>query len=442
MAGEITFTDRRLAALQPPQRGRRFLYDKTERGLELCLTAAGARIFYFRWRFAGDSVHVRLGRWPAMSIDEARDRAHDLRGDAHKNRDPRASGQAAREGLTLGEAFAAYVADHLRRYRKHPDAAVREFDVYLRPWRNRRLVSITGADVRTLHNRVPRLARLRAQRRAEAAVRRRLAAGAPEKLAAALADARAKVPPARGRYAANRTLQLLRATINFAINELGYAGPNPAAGVRPFAEEERDRFLLPDELPRFFAALNAEPNATARDFFWLLLLTGARRANVQAMRWADIRLDGNPAWTIPAAATKSGKRQAVPLVAEAVAILRERRDALGEGGEYVFPADSKSGHLQEPRGAWLRLLKRAGLSGLRLHDLRRTLGSWQAGTGSSLAVIGRTLGHTSPEVTQIYARLDLDPVRASVEKAVAAMRRAGAKGEAGKIVKFRRGGTK
>ena len=56
-----------------------------------------------------------------------------------------------------------------------------------------------------------------------------------------------------------------------------------------------------------------------------------------------------------------------------------------------------------------------------LHDLRRTLGSWQARTGASLAIIGKSLNHKSQQATAIYARLDLDPVRQSVNTATAAM---------------------
>ena len=62
---------------------------------------------------------------------------------------------------------------------------------------------------------------------------------------------------------------------------------------------------------------------------------------------------------------------------------------------------------------------------LRIHDLRRTLGSWQAATGASLPIIGKSLGHKSLAATQIYARLNLDPVRASVSKATDAMLLAG-----------------
>lgn len=67
------------------------------------------------------------------------------------------------------------------------------------------------------------------------------------------------------------------------------------------------------------------------------------------------------------------------------------------------------------------MLDRAELSDLRIHDLRRTLGSWQAKTGASMVIIGKSLNHKSQQATAIYARLDLDPIRESVERATSAM---------------------
>ena len=90
-------------------------------------------------------------------------------------------------------------------------------------------------------------------------------------------------------------------------------------------------------------------------------------------------------------------------------------------GEYVFPGDGRSGHLKEPKRGWLRILKNADVGNLRIHDLRRTLGSWQAKTGASLTIIGKSLNHKSLQATAIYARLDLDPVRASIDKATQAI---------------------
>jgi integrase len=74
---------------------------------------------------------------------------------------------------------------------------------------------------------------------------------------------------------------------------------------------------------------------------------------------------------------------------------------------------------------WRRVVNRAGLAGLRIHDLRRTLGSWQAAAGVPLHTIGKSLGHRNLATTQIYSRLDLDPVRQAVETATSAMLAAG-----------------
>ena len=80
----------------------------------------------------------------------------------------------------------------------------------------------------------------------------------------------------------------------------------------------------------------------------------------------------------------------------------------------------------EPKSAWRRILDRAEIDDLRIHDLRRTLGSWQAATGANLSIIGKTLAHKNVSTTAIYARLNLDPVRDSMEKATSAMLAAGA----------------
>ncbi len=111
------------------------------------------------------------------------------------------------------------------------------------------------------------------------------------------------------------------------------------------------------------------------------------------------------------------------LVDEAVFLLQQRKTAITS--DFVFPGAGGTGHLTEPKKGWQRIREKANITNLRLHDLRRTLGSWQARTGASLAIIGKSLNHKSPQATSIYARLDLDPVRASVEKATKAMLEAG-----------------
>jgi integrase len=202
---------------------------------------------------------------------------------------------------------------------------------------------------------------------------------------------------------------------SYAVN-VGYEGVNPCRGVRRFKEEARDRFLQADELGRFFAALEEESDIM-RDYFKVSLLCGTRKSNTQAMRWDEVNLDRGE-WRVTD--TKNGIPQTVYLCPAAVAILRERKASATS--EYVFPGRCKdTPHLTFPYKSWYRVCKRADLVGLRPHDLRRSLASWQVATGASLPVVGKTLGHLDASTAAIYARLNLDPVRAAVDTAVAAM---------------------
>jgi integrase len=195
---------------------------------------------------------------------------------------------------------------------------------------------------------------------------------------------------------------------------------NPCRGVPKFRERSRDRWLTPDELKRFFAALDDPRTPTdLRDYAIMSLFTGARRSNVLSMKWTDVDLTLQT-WTIPADESKNSEAMAIPLVAQAMEILERRRKTASS--IYVFPSEtSKTGHYVTPTKAWSSLLKRADLQGVRLHDLRRTLGSHMAADGTSLHLIGKALGHKHTSTTQVYARVDLDPVRSAMERAAATM---------------------
>jgi integrase len=117
---------------------------------------------------------------------------------------------------------------------------------------------------------------------------------------------------------------------------------------------------------------------------------------------------------------------------------------IDERGGFVFPGTGATGHIVEPKkalsfGSWSGPASPTGATrpdGVTLHDLRRTLGSWQARTGASLAIIGKSLNHKSQQATAIYARLDLDPVRASVNTATAAMLEAGGMKSGAEVVQL------
>jgi integrase len=184
--------------------------------------------------------------------------------------------------------------------------------------------------------------------------------------------------------------------------------------------------------------VSEEANAHLRDFFMLALLCGARRANLQAMRWADIDLERtrpvqegsktvlqpDPVWRIPAEAAKAGEAITVPLVEAAEVILR-RRKASANGSPWVFPSRGRTGHLVEVKSGWQRIVKAAGVSDLRLHDLRRTFAAWQLLGGGNVVSISKSLGHSSTQSTWVYARTHYNDVRQSVESGTSMMLSAG-----------------
>jgi len=112
--------------------------------------------------------------------------------------------------------------------------------------------------------------------------------------------------------------------------------------------------------------------------------------------------------------TKNGQPHEVPLSAPAAALL----DGLPrqEGNPYIFPGRKEETHLESIRGPWDRVRVAAGVADARLHDLRRTVGSWLAQSGNSLHLIGRVLNHANQSTTAIYARFAQDHVRDALDQ--------------------------
>lgn len=375
----INFTKAAIDSLPTPEAGKRSeYYDTKVSGLRLRITPNGIKTFSVRKRVKhGEPERVTLGRYPDLTIEQARRKAAEIAALIIEGKNPADRIREAKREMTLEDLFKEYM-ERRASFNKRPDKPLATYRLYLSDWGKRKLSSIRHEEVDRLHKKIGRN---------------------------------------NGQVTANIVLKLLHVMFNKAINEWQiWKKDNPAHGIVKFPEHSRDRFLQADELPRFFQALSEEPNATIRDYILISLLTGARRANVLAMRWDDINFE-RAEWRIHK--TKNGSSQTVTLSPEALGVLRNRK--LLNDTKYVFPGNGKLGYLVEPKRGWNRILASAGIENLRIHDLRRTLGSWQAKTGASLVIIGKSLNHKNPSTTAIYARLDLDPVRESVNRATSAM---------------------
>lgn len=374
---EINFTKGELERAKPAAKGGRdYYYDTREKGLLLAVTSTGTKTFYLYKRIDGKPERLMLGRFPDLSVENARKKAAAAKGQVAMGENPQKARHAIRDEMTFSALFDDYMKKYSKVHKRSWAYDEREVNKFLRHWFKRKISSIEKPEVVRLH---------------------------------------AKIGKENGPYQANRILERIRSIFNKAI-DWGWQGTNPAVGIKKFRETSRDRFLQPDELPRFFEALANEPNETARDFFMISLLTGARKSNTLAMQWEEINFH-TATWRI--AETKNGEAQTVHLPEQAMAILKERK--IHSQSPWVFPSDRTDSHLADPKKAWERVLQDAGIKDLRIHDLRRTLGSYQAATGANGYIIGKSLGHKSQQSTAIYARLNLDPVRESVNKATDAM---------------------
>jgi integrase len=371
------FTKAVIDGIPTPEAGKRSTtYDTKAPGLCVITTATGSKTFYVYRKVNGRPERIRIGPCSALSIEQARKKAAEIVGQIAMGEDPQAKRRQLHADPTFGELFAWYIEAHAKARKGTWKQDQGQFDRYLTQLAKVKASRVTKDDLRSLHNRLKE----------------------------------------KGIYTANRALWLVRAVYNQAIRHDIVKAFNPAVGIQPFKEQSRDRRLTSSEVPAFFQAVADEPNAAIRDYVLLSLYTGARKANVLAMRWDQIDFDA-AIWRIPE--TKNGTPQAVPIGDGEVAILKARQKAVK--GPWVFPGEGDTGHMVEPKNGWARILKRAGITDLRLHDLRRTLGSWMVDTGASLAVIGKTLNHKSQAATAIYARLSLDPVREAKTRALDAL---------------------
>jgi integrase len=377
MNQKINFTKKILEDLPLPLQGKRlYCYDNKIRGLALSLTSNGSKTFIVYRKINGKPERVTLGKFPDLSIENARNMAENVNSQIAQGKNPNEKKENIKD-WKFSELFDQYIERYAKNHKKSWLADTKLYKLHLKDWQNKKIALIKRSDIERLHT---------------------------------------KIGTESGKYMANRIAALLHIVFNKAI-DWGFEETNPCNGIKKFKEKSRERFLKGDEISNFFESLNEEPSETFRDFFYICLLTGARRSNVQSMNWNDINFN-YAEWRVEE--TKNGEPQNIPLIPQALTILKERYE--NKISDWVFPSStSKSGHIEEPKKVWKNLLERAGIKDLRIHDLRRTLGSWQAATGANSYIIGKSLGHKTQQATAIYARLNMDPVRESVARAVDSM---------------------
>ncbi len=384
-------TKRDVEALQPPKEGQAFLWDGELRGLGVRVMASGVKSFILQYRNeAGRSRRIVIGRYGALTVEQARAKAKIKLGSIAGGADPAYEKKGAKGKPTISDLCNWYLkeaeAGRILGRRSRPiKASTLESDLsriekHIKPLLGRRLAhTLTIADV--------------------------------EGMQADIVAGKTAKPRGKGRGgvttggsgAAARSLSTLQSILGHA-ERLGKIDAHPSRGARKLAGNKKDRRLSKAELVELGRAIRlAEQTGehpVALAAVRLMLLTGFRISEVQGLRhdWFEPEYG-----FIRFPDTKSGAqiRALGPVAVELI----DRQPVL-PNSPYVFPADIGDGHFTASKACLVRLCAMAGIKGVTPHTLRHTFGSVAGDLGFSELTIRAMLGHASRGVTQGYVHID------------------------------------
>lgn len=353
-----------------------FVWDTQIAGFGIRIMPSGAKTYQAQYRKGGRTRRVSVGRHGKITVDEARKLAKEVMGQVAKGENPAEDISQHRKAPTIAALCERFFQSHvLERCKPSTQKEYRRaIDLFINPALGRfKVVDVERKDIAELHHKF-------------------------------------RNKP----YQANRTLGVLSKMFNLAeIWGLRPDGSNPCRHVPKYREVKRQRYLSNAELQRLGHTLSeVESEGSETPFivaaFRLLILTGCRLGEIQTLKWDYITPDG---MELPD--TKTGARR-IPLPAAARAVL----SALPQmpNNPYVIAGKVEGKHATDLQHPWRRIRDRAGLSNVRIHDLRHTYASNAVSSGMPIQMVGRLLGHTQIQTTMRYAHLADDPVRQAAEE--------------------------
>jgi integrase len=388
---KIKITDTAVAKLKAPDpSGKQTIHwDAELRGFGvLCSGVTNAKTFIVQ-RDVKDGAKGRrltIGDARTLPCDVARDRAADALDEMRRGIDPKAKAPEKAKEWTLQTALDAYL--DARKNLRPASAAYYRATVkrYLSAWVDLPLRAISPEMVEARHREIAR----------DIAANNKRAA-------------------ATGQVTANAAVRVLRTLYSFTLERDSSLPPNPVNRLKRqwFEETKRTGHVPAADMPRFYAAVMRLPNAVARDYILTLLFTGMRRAEAASMVWSDCDFTAKTI-RVPPERTK-GKRALYIPMSSYVFDLLSARAALGKD-RFVFPANSASGHIEEPKFALGLVEKETDLK-VTAHDLRRTFASAVESAEVSFVTLKSLLNHSlAGDVTAGYIVFQIDRLREPAQR--------------------------
>lgn len=333
------------------------------------------RTYYAERKVHGKTKRVTIGRHGALTLSKARKEAQTILGTLAKGIDVTLKRRkealeasqyfkkSNQENTTLKEAYQAFLDSSERK-----QTTLKKYDraifVNLKSWQDTPISQITADMVATKHK------------------------------------ALIKKSPAEG----NHTMRVLRAVFNHAMETIVLPNGQYLINRNPVARLSktkawakvvaRTNYIKSHQIKSWWQAVEQEP-PTLQDYLKFVLLTGVRRENASSLRWDDIDFEDR---SFNLLAKNKDKEVPLPLSNYLLSLLEKRKQQ--SPSTFIFPSSGKTGHLVEPRKAYMRIQEKTGIEA-SIHDLRRSFAHYAAELAIPYYIVKRLMLHSlKGDVTQ------------------------------------------
>ena len=386
----MRLTKQQVDKIEVPTSGQLFYRDDVLKGFALRVTESGARSFILEKRVAGKVKRITLGRYPDISVEQARKQAHKLLGKIATGINPIAERKASKQrAITLQEALTDYL-----KVRKSMKASTKaDYQKVIKSvfpdWLDKPLLDITKDMIAKRH---------------------------------------AQYGSMRSESAANLAMRIMRAVFNFAAGQYedeqgkSLILENPVKRLSHtrawYRVSRRQTIIKKHELPRWYeAVMNIEMERSTniadsiRDFLLLLLFTGLRRSEAAKLKWDNVDFEAK---TLTIHDTKNHEQHVLPL-SDFLYDMLSKRKAQFES-IYVFNGREPNSYIIEPRKVMDKIIERSGVQ-FTPHDLRRTFITIAESLDIPAYALKRLLNHKNKaDVTAGYLVIDVERLRKPMEQ--------------------------
>lgn len=405
-----------IESVEPPEKSELLVWDVLFPGFYVTIRPSGRKSFYAFYRLRNHKQQkIKLGDFPMMTVEEARDKYKELTNQVFDGLDPAAvirerakieEFDPSRNGLVV-DLYEKYMAEHaIYKKPRSRDNDRLYWNKHIIPRIGTKEVrAVTVGDISAIHK----------------GISQETGRGGILKTTTA-----------------NRVLEVLKKAFTLAEEwEWRHEGSNPCRKIKKFKERARRRYLGVDEAGKLgnvlqkYLCLGYRERQIAR-LVLLLIYTGARRSEILTAKWKYVSPER---FVLAIPDSKSNEPQDIQLPSEAFDLLEDIRADQEQNkrqGEYIFDGHIKGQPLKDEGVHWDKIRSDAALSDFRMHDLRHSFASFMAITTGSQIMIQRTLRHADQKTSERYTHLFNDPVRLAVNQTASKIKQA----LNGKVINF------